>query len=65
MVGFMDGGFASQRVGVNGKEMVEATLTIVADRTFVLVPKTDLARGEYLITFRAANGTAGYRFGIQ
>lgn len=61
----MHGGFASQRVGLNGKEIVEATLTTVADRTFILVPKTDLARGEYLITFSAANGTAGYEFSIK
>lgn len=61
----IEGGFASQRVGLNSKDLVEVTLTTVADRTFTLVPKNDLARGEYVITFRGANGTAGYDFGIK
>jgi hypothetical protein len=61
----MEGGFASQRVGLNSKDLLELTLTAVADRTYTLVPKSDLARGEYLVTFRGANGTAGYDFGIR
>jgi hypothetical protein len=61
----MQGGFASERVGLNSKDIVEVTLTTVADRTFTLTPKSDLARGEYVITFRGANGTAGYDFGIE
>jgi hypothetical protein len=61
----MQGGFASQRVGLSSKDIMEATLTTVADRTFTFAPKNDLARGEYVITFRGANGTAGYDFGIK
>jgi hypothetical protein len=61
----MEGSFASQRVGLNSKDIVEATLTTVSDRTFTLVPKNDLARGEYVLTLRGANGTAGYDFGVK
>jgi len=61
----MEGGFASARVGLNSKDIVEAALTSVGERTFILVPKNELARGEYVITFRGANGTAGYDFGIK
>lgn len=61
----MSGGFASQRVGFNSKDIVAVKLTTVADRTFILVPKKELASGEYLLTFRGANGTAGYDFGIK
>jgi hypothetical protein len=61
----MQGAFASERVGLNSKDVVEVTLATLADRTFTLVPKTDLARGEYVITFRGANGAAGYDFGIK
>ena len=58
-------GFVSQRVGLNSKDLVEVTLTTVADRTFNFAPKNDLTRGEYLITFSGAHGTAGYDFGIK
>jgi hypothetical protein len=61
----MEGSFASQRVGLNPKDIVEATLTTVSDRTFTLAPKSDLARGEYVLTLRGANGTVGYDFGIR
>jgi hypothetical protein len=61
----MEGSFASQRVGLNSKDIVEATLTTVSDRTFTLVPKNDLARGEYVLTLRGANGTVGYDFGVK
>ncbi len=61
----MQGGFASVRAGLNSKDIVEMTLTTVTDRTFTLVPKKDLAPGEYVLTFRWANGTAGYDFGIK
>ncbi len=61
----MQGGFASQRVGLNAKDIVEVTLTTVADRTFILAPKKDLAPGEYVLAFRGANGTAGYEFGVR
>lgn len=61
----MEGSFASQRVGLNSKDIVEATLTTVSDRTFTLVPKNDLARGEYVLTLRGANGTVGYDFGVR
>jgi hypothetical protein len=59
------GGFESIRTGFNPKDRAEVTLTTVADRAFTLTPKNDLAPGEYLITFRGANGLAGYDFGIQ
>jgi hypothetical protein len=61
----MEGGFAKERVGLNSKDLVEVTLTTVADRTFIVVPKTELASGEYVLTFRGANGVAGYDFGIK
>jgi hypothetical protein len=61
----IEGSFASQRVGLNSKDIVEATLTTVSDRTFTLVPKNDLARGEYVLTLRGANGTVGYDFGVK
>jgi len=61
----IESGFASQRVGLSSKDIVEVTLTTVADRTFTLAPQNDLAPGEYVITFRGANGTAGYDFGIK
>jgi hypothetical protein len=61
----MRGGFASLRVGLSSKDIVEVTLTTVAGRTFTLAPQNDLAPGEYVITFRGANGTAGYDFGVK
>ena len=61
----MGGGFGSVRVGLSSKDVVEGVLTTVADGTFTLIPKSELARGEYLITFRGANGTAGYDFGVR
>ena len=61
----MGGGFARQRVGLNSKDIVEVTVTTAADGTFILVPTKDLERGEYVLTFRGANGTAGYDFGIK
>ena len=61
----MGGGFGSVRVGLGSKDVVEGVLTTVADGTFTLIPKSELARGEYLITFRGANGTAGYDFGVR
>jgi hypothetical protein len=61
----IEGGFASQRVGLNSKDVIAATLTSVADRTFILVSNKEMARGEYLLTFRGANGTAGYDFGTK
>lgn len=61
----MKGGFATVRTGINSKDSVEVTLSNVADQTFILVPKNNLAPGEYLITFRGANGTSGYDFGVK
>lgn len=61
----MRGGFASARTGLAAKDVIDMTLTSVADRTYRLVPKEDLKLGEYLITFRGTNGTSGYDFGIK
>lgn len=61
----MEGSFASQRVGLNSKDIVAATLSAVSDRAFTIVPKNDLVRGEYVLTLRGANGTTGYDFGIK
>jgi hypothetical protein len=61
----MRGGFAAVQTGMNPKDVPEATLTAVAERIYTLTPKKELQPGEYLITFRGANGTAGYDFGIR
>lgn len=59
------GGFESTRSGVNQKDVAETTLTSVADHSFTLTPKSELKPGEYLLTFRGANGLAGYEFGVK
>jgi hypothetical protein len=59
------GGFESTRTGISSKDQSEMTVTSVGDQTFILTPKNDLAPGEYLATFRGANGVAGYDFGIK
>ena len=38
---------------------------MTADRTFTLAPNEALHHGEYMLSFRGANGTAGYDFGIK
>jgi hypothetical protein len=62
---FVHTGFMSARSGIDSKDVADATLTKVADRTYTLVPKADLKPGEYLVTFRGTNGSYGFDFGIR
>jgi hypothetical protein len=61
----MRGGFASVKMGINPRDVVAGTLTAVTDQIYTVVPKEDLKQGEYLVTFPAAYGTAGYDFGVK
>jgi hypothetical protein len=59
------GGFASVRTGVDSKDITELKISEVADRTYTATATSDLKPGEYLVTFRGANGAAGYEFGVK